>query len=212
MNPEVATPADNRFALLTNGANFSCEVLQALQQLHHPPGLLVLPEYPPAQPVPKTDNDLVAASADRRILALGEGIETAYTPAAKQAELGRIIRKHSIDFMLVACWTYLIGDVLIESPRKAALNLHPSLLPEFRGPNPIEQQLARQTSSFGVTLHLLNDTFDHGDIIAQAELTDVGLSPDCLQLERRCALLGAELFIDAMKQYPQGWNPVPQKA
>ncbi|MDH3634744.1 MAG: formyltransferase family protein [Gammaproteobacteria bacterium] len=212
MSPEIDTPGNNRFALLASGANFSCEVLQALQRLHHPPGLLVLPEYPPAHPVSKPVNDLIAASPNRRILALGEGIETAYAPVGKQAELSRLIRQGTFDFLLVACWTYLIGDALIKSPRKAALNLHPSLLPEFRGPNPIEQQLAQQTHRFGVTLHLLNETFDQGDIVAQAELTDIGRSPDSLHLEHRCALLGAELFIDAMKEHQRGWNPVPQRA
>lgn len=211
MSPEVGTPADNRVAFLASGANFSCEVMQALQQLHHPPGLLVLPEYPPAQPVSKPENDLIPATPERRILTLGEGIETVYAPVAKQAELSRIIRQRDIDFILVACWTYLIGNDLLKSPRKAALNLHPSLLPEFRGPNPIEQQLAQQANRFGVTLHLLNDTFDQGDIIAQAELTGVGTSPELLQLEHRCALLGAELFIDAVKEYQQGWDPMPQQ-
>ena len=212
MSPEVDAPGDDRFALLASGANFSCEVLRALQQLQHPPVLLVLPEYPPAQPLSKLETGLVAATPARRILALGEGIETAYAPVDKQAELSRLIRQHAIDFILVACWTYLIGDAVIRSPGKAALNLHPSLLPEFRGPNPIEQQLARQVKRFGVTLHLLNDGFDQGDIIAQAELTDIGMSPDCLQLEHRCALLGAELFVDAIEQHRRGWNPVPQRA
>lgn len=212
MSPEVDARGDDRFALLASGANFSCEVLQALQQLHHAPVLLALPEYPPAQAVSKPENDLVAATPERRILALGEGIETVYAPIDKQSELCRLIRLHAIDFILVACWTYLIGDALIKSPAKAALNLHPSLLPEFRGPNPIEQQLAQQAKRYGVTLHLLNDVFDQGDIIAQAELTDIGMSPDCLQLEHRCALLGVELFVDAMKQHQRGWNPVPQRA
>ena len=87
MSPEVDTPGNNLFALLASGANFSCEVLQALQQLHYPPVLLVLPEYPPAQPMSKPANDLVANTTDRRILALGQGIETVYAPVARQAEL-----------------------------------------------------------------------------------------------------------------------------
>ena len=211
MRPEVGTPVDNRIAFLASGANFSCEVMQALQQMHHPPDLLVLPEYPPAQAVSKPEKDLISTTPERRILALGEGIETVYAPVAKQAELSRLIRQRDIDFILVACWTYLIGNALITSPRKAALNLHPSLLPEFRGPNPIEQQLAQQSDRFGVTLHLLNDAFDQGDIIAQAELTGIGESPELLQLEHRCALLGAELFINAMKEHQRGWNPVPQQ-
>ena len=206
MSPDVEMPGKHRFALLSSGADFSCEVLQALQHLHHPPSLLVLPEYPPAQPV----SNLAAVAPERRILALGQGIEIGYAPAGKQAELAGLIQQRAIDFILVACWTYLIGDALIKSPRKAALNLHPSLLPDDRGPNPIEQQLARQAERYGVTLHLLNDRFDQGDIIAQAELTDIDGNPDQLQLERRCAKLGVELFIDAMKTHERGWNLLPQ--
>lgn len=203
MSPDAETPGKHRFALLASGAGFSCEVLQALQRLHYPPSLLVLPEYPPAEPV----SNLAAVARDHQILALGQGIEIGYAPAAKQAELGRLIKQRAIDFILVACWTYLINNALIKSPRRAALNLHPSLLPEYRGPNPIQQQLARRADRFGVTLHLLNDRFDQGDIIAQAEFTDIDGNPDQLQLEHRCAVLGAGLFIDAMKTHERGWNP-----
>jgi len=212
MKPEGDIPATHRFALFASGASFSCEVLQALRQHHQLPSLLVLPEYPPAQPVSNPANEIVATTPGRRLLTLGQGIEVAYAPEARQPEIAALIQQRAIDFILVACWSYLIDDTLIESPRKAALNLHPSMLPDFRGPNPIEQQLARPGSSFGVTLHLLNDRFDHGDIIARAELTDIDTRPEPSYLEHRCALLGVDLFVDAMEKYDQGWKPLQQTA
>jgi methionyl-tRNA formyltransferase len=88
--------------------------------------------------------------------------------------------------------------------------MHPSLLPDFRGPNPLEQQLDCRHSKFGVSLHLLHRYFDQGDIVAQAELGNLDETPDRSCLEQRCAVLGTDLFIAAVRQHEQGWKPVRQ--
>ena len=206
MSLETAMPG-NSFALLATGANFSCEVLQALLQNHYSPKLLILPEYPPAQSPLIPGNDIVSGAPERRLLEQAQDIDIGYAPEAKQVKCANLIRQYAIEFLLVACWPYLIDRPLIESAAKATLNMHPSLLPDYRGPNPIEQQLRRQESRFGVTLHLLNQRFDQGDIIAQAELADVGENPDRVYLEHRCAELGVGLFIEVVKEYDGGWKP-----
>jgi methionyl-tRNA formyltransferase len=200
------------YALLASGANFSCEVLQALQQRNYLPRLLLLPEYPPAAEIRLAHEVMQSAPSQRRLLLQAQDIEIGYAPAAQQAECAGSIEHHAIDFLLVACWPYLIDNILRDSARKGALNMHPSLLPDFRGPDPIEQQLEYGHSSFGVSLHLLNQYFDKGDIIAQAELGDFERPADCSCLEHYCALLGADLFIASVTQYEQGWKPVRQPA
>ncbi len=209
MNLETDMPG-NSFALLASGANFSCEVLQALLHNHHSPKLLILPEYPPAQSPLIQDNEIISSAPERRIFEQAQGIDVGYAPETEQEDCASLIRQYAIDFLLVACWPYLIDRPLIESAAKATLNMHPSLLPDYRGSNPIDQQLEQQESRFGVTLHLLNQHFDKGDIIAQAELADVGENPDRLYLEHRSAALGARLFIEAIKAYGQGWKPIRQ--
>jgi methionyl-tRNA formyltransferase len=209
MTPENDIP-EASYALLASGANFSCEVLQALQQRHYRPSLLILPEYPPAQGLPAADLEILSTAPQRRLLRQAHGTEIAYAPASQQANCASLIERHAIDFLLVACWPYLIDSILIDSASKGALNMHPSLLPDFRGPNPVEQQLDCQQCRFGVSLHLLNRHFDQGDIIAQAELRDLDRPPDRSCLEHRCAVLGTELFIAAVGQHEQGWKPVRQ--
>ena len=209
MIPERGIPVAS-YALLASGANFSCEVLQALQQQHYLPELLILPEYPPAPRLPVADREILSTAPQRRLLRQAQGTEIAYAPASQQASCASLIEQHAIDFLLVACWPYLIDSILINSACKGALNMHPSLLPDFRGPNPVEQQLDCQQARFGVSLHLLNRYFDQGDIVAQAELGDLERSPDRSCLEHRCAVLGAELFIAAVRQHEQGWQPVRQ--
>ncbi len=208
MSPDPDFPGAS-FAFLCSGANFSCEVLQALLQKDYPPKLLILPEYAPASSSTETDIRLITAVPQRRLLTLAQGIEVAYAPAPRQTDCARLVKRREIDFLLVACWPYLIETRLIESAGRAALNLHPSLLPKYRGPDPLEQQLTAGESIFGITLHLLDQRFDHGDIIAQAELSSpVGARQRSI-LERHCAGRGAELFVEAVAGYP-GWKPVAQ--
>ena len=208
MTPDPAFSGAS-FALLSSGANFSCEVLQTLIDKDYRPQLLVLPEYPPADSDAETDGRLITSTPQRRLLTLDPDIEIAYAPAPRQADFSRLLERRAIDFLLVACWPYLIEPRVLERARKAALNLHPSLLPQYRGPNPLEQQLAAGDSKFGVTLHRLDQRFDHGDIIAQSELVGTVLPQQRAILEQQCARRGVELFIKAVNAYPD-WNPVAQ--
>jgi methionyl-tRNA formyltransferase len=199
-----------RFALLMNGGHFACEVLQSLLKLQHPPELLILPEYPPAPEVTSPGREIVAPAPHRQLKQLAPAIEIGYAPAPLQAQCASLLRQHAIDFILVACWPYLIDALLIESAAKAALNMHPSMLPDYRGPDPIAAQLADKQARFGVSLHLLNQRFDRGDIVAQAELTETPPNPTRCWLELRCACLGSRLFIDALNGYDAGWRPLHQ--
>jgi len=208
MNPDPEFSGTS-FAFLSSGANFSCEVLQALLQKDYPPKLLVLPEYAPARSSTETDDRLITTVPQRRLLTLARGIEVAYAPAPRQTDCARLVERREIDFLLVACWPYLIETRLLASAGRAALNLHPSLLPKYRGPDPLEQQLTAGESIFGITLHLLDQRFDHGDIIAQAELSGPVVPRQRSILERHCAGRGAELFVEAVACYP-GWKPVAQ--
>jgi methionyl-tRNA formyltransferase len=203
------TRRDPRFALFLNGSNFACEVLQALQQSNVCPSLLVLPEYPPAMRSAPAGEMLSQTLPRRRLLQPGT-IEIAYAPRAQQVQCAHLLRQHKIEFLLVACWPYLIDRLLLESATKAAVNLHPSLLPAYRGPDPIGAQLSCAEPHPGVSLHLLNAQFDQGDIVAQAELESGQAASDRASLERRCAVLGSELFIGALNGYDAGWNLLPQ--
>jgi methionyl-tRNA formyltransferase len=63
-----------------------------------------------------------------------------------------------------------------------------------------------------VTLHLLSEQFDRGDIIAQAALSDTDENADRAYLEYRSATQGVELFIEAVKSHDRGWKPIRQTA
>ena len=143
---------------------------------------------------------------------LASDIPVAYAPRSRQQEIVTSLQQHDIDLMLVACWPYLIDTSVIDALDGAALNLHPSLLPAFRGPDPIGEQLNSEDRHFGVSLHRLSDSFDRGDLVAQAEIQLAKKSPDREMVEQDCAKGGVQLFISLLDQDPASWPCWPQEA
>lgn len=211
MTTSPSTPINKtRYALLASGADFSCAVLSALQAENFPPRLLILPEYPPSRVADDGDFSLETEPARPQILAQLAEVPVGYAPATDQQAGAELIRQHHIEFLLVACWPYRIADLFLNSASKAAVNLHPSLLPAYRGADPVSAQLAADKVKYGVSLHLMNQRFDEGDIVAQRELGPFKTRPDRCQLEIECARAGAQLFMQAMKIYDRGWASTPQ--
>lgn len=199
-----------RYAFFSTGAHFSCEVLQALRRENFSPALVVLPEYPPAERPPAESLMPGSAGPQRRLFQLADGVEIVYAPRELQAQCAQVLRQQSIEFILVTCWPYLITAMLLDSASRAALNLHPSFLPDYRGADPIGEQLQSGEIHPGVSLHLLSDNFDEGDIVAQSRLSSTRPYTDRTSLENDCAQLGSQLFIDAINDYDAGWHPQAQ--
>ena len=206
MTPERGCGGEGRYALLSNGANFGCEVLRGLQSLKRPPALLVLPEYAPAAASGSITAELPTSRPRRKLLQLCASIPIAYAPVARQAQCARLLRQEALDFLLVACWPYRIEKDIIDSVVKAALNLHPSLLPAYRGADPIGSQLECGEHRLGVSLHLLSQHLDRGDIVASSLISAASSEFDRESLERKTARRGCELFIDAINRYDAGWR------
>ena len=74
------------------------------------------------------------------------------------------------DLILVASFSHLIPESVYSAASIAAINAHPSLLPEYRGANPSYHVIANGESHTGVTLHLLDNQFDTGAILQQISL------------------------------------------
>lgn len=107
------------------------------------------------------------------------------------------------DVGVVACFSQRIPSRLLSLPRYGFLNLHPSLLPHFRGPDPLFWTFRAGVQQTGVTLHWLDAGLDTGDIALQKELT-LPLGIDGLEAERQTAVSCAQLLIDGLAQLADG--------
>lgn len=105
----------------------------------------------------------------------------------------------NIDLALVYAYGDLIPKELLELPKYGFWNIHPSLLPKYRGPSPIATPLINGDKTTGVTIIKMDKEIDHGPIIAQESLTikDNDKRPD---LEKKLTDLGFEMFKKLINQ------------
>lgn len=106
------------------------------------------------------------------------------------------------DVAVVACFTRRIPATVLRLPRLGFLNLHPSLLPAYRGPSPLFWQL-RDGATTGVTIHYLDEQLDTGDIAAQmaVPLPDGLTGPEA---DRRLTAAGLELLRGVLYDLARG--------
>jgi len=72
-----------------------------------------------------------------------------------------------LDLIFVACYSKKLPLEILNIPKIAVLNLHPSLLPAYRGPVPLFWQFRQGKNEYGISLHKMDASFDTGPIIAQ---------------------------------------------
>lgn len=114
------------------------------------------------------------------------------------------------DLCVVVAYGKLIPEQYLKLPRLGFLNIHPSILPAYRGPSPIQGALLDGCASTGVSLMLLDNEMDHGPVLAQAPWTIPG-GADYPFCEDMLSRQGAQLLIDTLPGYIHGTVlPVPQ--
>ena len=89
-------------------------------------------------------------------------------------------------------------------------NLHPSMLPKYRGPSPLFWQITNAETDTGLTLHQVSAELDAGDIIVQKGVS-LPSQLDPLTINDWVAVHGVEIFVRALGQYLMGnLNPKSQ--
>lgn len=110
------------------------------------------------------------------------------------------MQKRTIDLIVLAGYMRIIGTKVIEAYTKRMINLHPSLLPAFKGLDAIGQALAAQVKETGVTIHYVDADLDAGPIIAQQRVP-MEPSDTYEQVARRIQRVEHELLPRVVKQW-----------
>lgn len=77
------------------------------------------------------------------------------------------IKKEGIQAVFIASWSEKLKKEVLSIQNCPIINIHPSLLPEYRGPNPYSAVILNREDYSGVTFHLMNENWDEGDILYQ---------------------------------------------
>ena len=106
----------------------------------------------------------------------------------------------SPDIGIVFAFSQIIPKQIIDIFPKGMLNIHPSILPQLRGPSPVQEAILQGLDETGVTIIKLDEKMDHGPIVMQKKITinPTHMAPDVLQ---QCAKLGTEMLLEIMPKY-----------
>lgn len=114
-----------------------------------------------------------------------------------------LIERLAPDVACVACFSKKIPQTLLKLPKYGFLNVHPSLLPAYRGPAPLFWQLRAGIQPLGVTVHWMDADWDTGDLASQAQfhLPD---GADGAAIDRYAAEAGGVLLVKVLQALANG--------
>ena len=110
------------------------------------------------------------------------------------------LRSLTPDFLIVVAYGQIVPKAVLDVPRLAALNVHASLLPRWRGAAPVARAMLAGDAETGVSIMKMDEQLDHGPVLA-VKATPIEVGEDAAQLTRRLAGIGAELLVETLANF-----------
>lgn len=152
--------------------------------------------------------------------ASGRGLRISATPVEKVAKTKNLevtngnglfqedqikkLIKRNPDLFVVAAYGKILPKAILKIPRLGTINIHPSMLPLFRGPSPVATAILEGVASTGVTIMLLDEGMDTGPIIKQSDAITLRGDEKCSELSRMLFEIGGNLLIDSIRDFERG--------
>jgi methionyl-tRNA formyltransferase len=176
-------------------SGFAADVLQRLTASDHRPALVITPPDRPRGRGRRTLPTPAAAAAAEL------GLEMLKSPNVNEPGALEKIRAAEPEVAVVCAFGQLIREPLLSELEM--LNVHPSLLPRWRGAAPIERAIMAGDPSTGISVMQVTAGLDSGPVALQQELA-IGPRESFGELERRLAELGGELLVQALDALAAG--------
>ncbi len=178
---------------------FSTLVLDRLKEKDITPTLIVTaPDSP-------SGRKLILTPPEVKVWAEEHGVPIIQPKALDDNTLAEIWNTDWDIFIVVAYGKILPKDIL-DLPKYKTLNVHPSLLPKYRGASPVASQILSDDRKTGVTVMLMDEEVDHGPILTQAsiEIDEGEWPPRKRILEEMLASEGGELLAETIPKWIEG--------
>ncbi len=157
---------------------------------------------------------LVITNPDRPA---GRGLKITQSPVSQMAknynlpvikptriiETQEEIKKIAPDLLIVVAYGQYLPPTILKIPKYGTINVHPSLLPKYRGPSPIQSAILNGDKKTGVTIILVNEEMDGGDILTQEEFL-INKNYQYQELLTQLAKQGSELLIKTIPKWIEG--------
>lgn len=168
----------------------------SLQRLIESPHEVVLAVTQPSRP---QGRGMKVVDPPVKTLAEAHGIPVIQPPSLKKEPLDGRVRDLKTDVIVVVAYGRILPDGLLAAPRLGCVNVHASLLPEFRGAAPIQRAIMEGRHETGVTIMKMVSALDAGPIISQ-QTVEIHDDDNSLSLSGILSVMGAELLIRALEE------------
>jgi len=184
-------------------SEFSVFVLEELEKRGLSPDLIITsPDKPKGR-------KLVLTPPPVKIWAEEKGVQF-LQPELLDENFVKRLKEKSWDVFLIASYGKIVPQAILDIPKHQTLNVHPSLLPKYRGASPIQSQILNDEQEIGVTIMLVDEKVDHGPILDQ-ELVSMDKWPIKRSvLEKVLGEVGGSLLSNVILEWVDG-NIDPQE-
>lgn len=128
------------------------------------------------------------------------------TKIKNNEEIIEEIKKLNPDVICVVAYGKILPKEIIDIPKLGCINVHGSLLPQYRGAAPIQWAVLNGDKKTGVTTMYMDEGMDTGDMILKQEV-EIGEEETTGELWERLASIGAKLLVETLKQIEKGVAP-----
>jgi methionyl-tRNA formyltransferase len=175
---------------------FSLPALEALQAAGHTlVGVFSRPDRPAGR-----GRKLQRSAVAQRAVDLGLPL---FQPTRLDAAAQALLRELAPAAIVVVAYGLILPQAVLDIPPLGCINIHASLLPRWRGAAPIARAVEYGDSQTGICIMRMDAGLDTGPVIARA-VADIGAMETTDELQRRLALLGAELLVRTLPEWAAG--------
>jgi methionyl-tRNA formyltransferase len=130
----------------------------------------------------------------------------------KNEEIFKDFKSLNPEICVVAAYGKIIPKQYLEISKYGFLNIHPSLLPKYRGPSPIQTAILNGDKEIGITIMIMDEQVDHGPLLASQKFSIENFNfSNHDELAKELFTIGAKLLIKILPQYIKGEiKPEPQ--
>jgi phosphoribosylglycinamide formyltransferase-1 len=121
-----------------------------------------------------------------------------------EEEILNLLETLNIDLIVLAGYMRILGPTLLQGFKGKILNIHPSLLPAFKGKDAIGQAISANENIIGVTIHYVTEELDSGMIIAQEKL-DISHMNSKTEIEENIHKIEHQLYPNIIKKVLEGY-------
>lgn len=141
----------------------------------------------------------------KRLIVNGQWPIEIFQPATKSELLAISHKLLAInpDLAIIAAYGKILPKEILDIPHRGTLNVHPSLLPKYRGASPIQYAILNGDKETGITIMKVDEEIDHGPTLANSKLLIAG-GDTYESLSEKLAEVGAELLIKTIPDYISG--------